>query len=165
MQFFGEAPERAWVTEASTLLYEGVEPFEAFCAEQFTKTKGKDKEKWKLLAKGPKKLAWDIAVSSAEIAFPMSRSERRQNFTFIYEDPKEAKKKEQKKAESKPKKRKKSLDETPDHAPPSKKRKHADSTSEGEPPEPTEAEIELYLCFCMKVSSTKSLLCDGLYLT
>ncbi len=91
VQFFGDEAERGWISESAMVPYEGKEKLEAFCKEMSKKYK-KDK-KWIHKVTGGRRPAWEVAVKSANEAFPMSRAERKQTFTFIYFDPKEKKSK------------------------------------------------------------------------
>ena len=78
--------------------FEGKEAFDSYTArliEQAT-TKNRRKiimDKFKLEFKnaGKKRLAWDIAYQSAMLALPLSLNERKQQYTFVYDPPRESK--------------------------------------------------------------------------
>ncbi len=89
VQFFGDDAERGWVAESAMVPYEGPESLEVYCKEMLKKEK--KNKKWIHKVTPARKPGWDRAVKSAQEAFPMSRAERKQTFTFIYEPPKEKK--------------------------------------------------------------------------
>ncbi|XP_070541450.1 histone-lysine N-methyltransferase NSD2-like isoform X2 [Ptychodera flava] len=92
VQFFGEVPERGWVGGSSMRKFSGRDQYQTLVQEMSAKIKNRG-ERNKFLAKNslkPSKRgrgAWEIAVQECERALPMSRHERKLNFTFKYEMP------------------------------------------------------------------------------
>ena len=94
MQFFGDVPERGWVNECSLVTFEGLPKFQEYCAMMAKKCpKTKDKMGYVLhlpslaeKVKSGKWKRWDGAVKAAAEALPFSRNERKQKYTFEYED-------------------------------------------------------------------------------
>ena len=137
MQFFGEAAERGWITESSLIDYKGPASLQEYCKQMVLGTKSKAlKKKFSALVQPGRKRSWDIAVASAEEALPLSRQDRKIQFTFDYQIPVDrlppgavpASKKEPKDDKKKPTKRKlKEVDtdesQTEGTAPPKKKRR------------------------------------------
>lgn len=90
VQFFGNEAERGWVAEGSMISFEGKKAFDRFCVEMIAKHK-KDRDRY--LVKQSRRKAWEVAVCATEEALPMTRLERQQTYTFVYEptDPAAAK--------------------------------------------------------------------------
>ncbi|XP_077992011.1 histone-lysine N-methyltransferase NSD2-like isoform X2 [Glandiceps talaboti] len=90
VQFFGEVPERGWVSGSSMRKFTGRDQYQTLVEEMGAKIKNKA-ERAKYLSrntlKPTKRGAWEIAVQECERALPMSRHERKLNFTFKYEMP------------------------------------------------------------------------------
>ena len=90
VQFFGEAAERGWITHTSLLDYKGREALQEYCKKMLV---GNYKNK-ELVKKFTHKIspcrqaAWDIAVAAIEEAFPLSRNQRKEEYTFEYKLPK-----------------------------------------------------------------------------
>ncbi|XP_056592531.1 histone-lysine N-methyltransferase NSD3 isoform X1 [Triplophysa dalaica] len=87
VQFFGSVPERAWVNERRTRVYQGESQFEELQAETLRKTTNPT-EKQKLLKPQSQKerAQWEVGMGHAEAALLMTREERNENYTFIYID-------------------------------------------------------------------------------
>lgn len=85
VQFFGDAPERAWVFEKSLVPFEGEGQFEKLCQESAKQAPTKA-EKVKLLKpiSGKLRAQWEMGIVQAEEAASMSIEERKAKFTFIY---------------------------------------------------------------------------------
>uniref|UniRef100_A0A670ZSH4 Histone-lysine N-methyltransferase NSD2 n=1 Tax=Pseudonaja textilis TaxID=8673 RepID=A0A670ZSH4_PSETE len=85
VQFFGDAPERAWVFEKSLVAFKGGEQFEELCQESAKHSMSKA-EKIKLLkpVSGKLRPQWEMGVKQAKDAFSMSVEERKAKYTFIY---------------------------------------------------------------------------------
>jgi len=62
--------------------FEGKKAFERFCVEMIAKHK-KDRDRY--IVKQGRRKAWEVAVVATEEALPMSRLERQQTYTFVYE--------------------------------------------------------------------------------
>nr|XP_023682208.1 histone-lysine N-methyltransferase NSD3-like [Paramormyrops kingsleyae] len=92
VQFFGSVPERAWIHEKRVLLYLSQHQFEDLQAETLRKTSN-PAERHKLLKPQSQRerSQWEVGVSHAEDALPMSREERVETYTFIYVDEEPAK--------------------------------------------------------------------------
>nr|XP_006812995.1 PREDICTED: histone-lysine N-methyltransferase NSD2-like isoform X2 [Saccoglossus kowalevskii] len=90
VQFFGEVPERGWVSGTSMRKFTGKAQYQVLVEELGAKIKNRA-ERAKFLSKNTlkpaKRVAWEIAVQECERALPMSRHERKLNFTFKYEMP------------------------------------------------------------------------------
>ncbi|XP_040602842.1 histone-lysine N-methyltransferase NSD2 isoform X2 [Mesocricetus auratus] len=85
VQFFGDAPERAWIFEKSLVAFEGEEQFEKLCQESAKQAPTKA-EKIKLLKpiSGRLRTQWEMGIVQAEEAASMSVEERKAKFTFLY---------------------------------------------------------------------------------
>ncbi|XP_014444987.1 histone-lysine N-methyltransferase NSD2 isoform X5 [Tupaia chinensis] len=85
VQFFGDAPERAWIFEKSLVAFEGEGQFEKLCQESAKQAPTKA-EKIKLLKpiSGKLRAQWEMGIIQAEEAASMSVEERKAKFTFIY---------------------------------------------------------------------------------
>ncbi|XP_033125490.1 histone-lysine N-methyltransferase NSD2-like [Anneissia japonica] len=91
VQFFGQVPERGWVSGASMRKFVSREQYDSLIKELVSKIKNKT-DRQRVLQKNSlkpnRKPAWDVAVTECVRALPMSRHERKLNFTFKYEMPK-----------------------------------------------------------------------------
>ncbi|XP_048876476.1 histone-lysine N-methyltransferase NSD3-like isoform X1 [Brienomyrus brachyistius] len=87
VQFFGSVPERAWIHEKRVVPYLSQHQFEDLQAETLRKTSN-PAERHKLLKPQSQRerSQWEVGVSHAEDALPMSREERIETYTFIYVD-------------------------------------------------------------------------------
>ncbi|XP_029808482.1 histone-lysine N-methyltransferase NSD2 [Suricata suricatta] len=85
VQFFGDAPERAWIFEKSLVAFEGGGQFEKLCQESAKQAPTKA-EKIKLLKpiSGKLRAQWEMGLVQAEEAASMSVEERKAKFTFLY---------------------------------------------------------------------------------
>ncbi|KAG8508631.1 LOW QUALITY PROTEIN: Histone-lysine N-methyltransferase NSD2 [Galemys pyrenaicus] len=85
VQFFGDAPERAWVFAKSLVAFEGEGQFERLCQESAKQAPTKA-EKVKLLKpiSGKLRAQWDVGLVQATAAAGMSLEERKAKFTFLY---------------------------------------------------------------------------------
>nr|XP_045017405.1 histone-lysine N-methyltransferase NSD2 isoform X2 [Jaculus jaculus] len=85
VQFFGDAPERAWIFEKSLVAFEGEGQFEKLCQESAKQAPTKA-EKIKLLKpiSGRLRTQWEMGIVQAEEAASMSIEERKAKFTFLY---------------------------------------------------------------------------------
>ncbi|KAM9330334.1 histone-lysine N-methyltransferase NSD2 [Gastrophryne carolinensis] len=85
VQFFGNAPERAWIFEKSIVPFAGDHEYEQLCQESAKQTSNKA-EKVKLLKPitGRLKTQWDIGMEQMKEAKQMTVSGRKDKFTFIY---------------------------------------------------------------------------------
>lgn len=85
VQFFGDAPERAWIFEKSLVAFEGEGQFEKLCQESAKQAPTKA-EKIKLLKpiSGKLRAQWGVGILQAEAAASMSVEERKAKFTFLY---------------------------------------------------------------------------------
>ncbi|XP_012879328.1 PREDICTED: histone-lysine N-methyltransferase NSD2 [Dipodomys ordii] len=85
VQFFGDAPERAWIFEKSLVAFEGEGQFEKLCQESAKQAPTKA-EKIKLLKpiSGKLRSQWEMGIVQAEEAASMSVEERKAKFTFLY---------------------------------------------------------------------------------
>ncbi|XP_012592888.1 histone-lysine N-methyltransferase NSD2 isoform X2 [Microcebus murinus] len=85
VQFFGDAPERAWIFEKSLVAFEGEGQFEKLCQESAKQAPTKA-EKIKLLKpiSGKLRAQWEMGIVQAEEAASMSVEERKAKFTFVY---------------------------------------------------------------------------------
>ncbi|XP_038070520.1 histone-lysine N-methyltransferase NSD2-like [Patiria miniata] len=92
VQFFGEVPERGWVSGCSMRKFTGRSQYDQLVQELVAKVKRKERAKMmaKLALKPSRKSAWETSVVECEKALPMSRHERKLKFTFKYEIPKSA---------------------------------------------------------------------------
>ncbi|XP_074128657.1 histone-lysine N-methyltransferase NSD2 isoform X1 [Sminthopsis crassicaudata] len=85
VQFFGDAPERAWIFEKSLVPFEGEEQFEKLCQESAKQAPTKA-EKIKLLKpiSGKLRAQWEMGIIQAKEAVNMTVEERKAKFTFVY---------------------------------------------------------------------------------
>ncbi|XP_070607547.1 histone-lysine N-methyltransferase NSD2 isoform X2 [Erythrolamprus reginae] len=85
VQFFGDAPERAWVFEKSLAAFKGEEQFEQLCQESAKHSISKA-EKIKLLkpVSGKLRPQWEMGVKQSKDALSLSVEERKAKYTFIY---------------------------------------------------------------------------------
>ncbi|XP_053160229.1 histone-lysine N-methyltransferase NSD2 isoform X2 [Hemicordylus capensis] len=85
VQFFGDAPERAWVFEKSLVPFKGEEQFEQLCQESAKHSLTKA-EKIKMLKPVAGKLRpqWEMGVKQAKDALSLTVEERKAKYTFIY---------------------------------------------------------------------------------
>uniref|UniRef100_A0A8D0HEH1 Histone-lysine N-methyltransferase NSD2 n=1 Tax=Sphenodon punctatus TaxID=8508 RepID=A0A8D0HEH1_SPHPU len=85
VQFFGDAPERAWIFEKSLVSFKGEEQFEQLCQESAKQALTKA-EKIKMLkpVSGKLRPQWEIGVKQAKEASSMTEEERKDKYTFIY---------------------------------------------------------------------------------
>ncbi|XP_004715130.1 histone-lysine N-methyltransferase NSD2 isoform X1 [Echinops telfairi] len=85
VQFFGDAPERAWIFEKSLVAFEGEGQFEKLCQESAKQAPTKA-EKIKLLKpiSGKLRAQWEMGIVQANEAAGMSADERKAKFTFLY---------------------------------------------------------------------------------
>ncbi|XP_066089027.1 histone-lysine N-methyltransferase NSD2 isoform X1 [Saccopteryx bilineata] len=85
VQFFGDAPERAWIFEKSLVAFEGEGQFEKLCQESAKQAPTKA-EKIKLLKpiSGKLRAQWEMGLLQAEEAAALSVEERKAKFTFLY---------------------------------------------------------------------------------
>lgn len=95
VQYFGDEAERGWVATSAILKFQGKQKYDEHVKKCYDIAKHK-KEKSKvdkLFKIYPNRMAaWKIAIKAAEEALPLSRNERRQKYTFVYEikNPKKA---------------------------------------------------------------------------
>uniref|UniRef100_A0A8C0IP62 Nuclear receptor binding SET domain protein 2 n=1 Tax=Chelonoidis abingdonii TaxID=106734 RepID=A0A8C0IP62_CHEAB len=85
VQFFGDAPERAWIFEKSLVSFKGEQQFEQLCQESAKQALLKA-EKIKMLkpVSGKLRPQWEMGVKQATEALGMTVEERKAKFTFIY---------------------------------------------------------------------------------
>ncbi|XP_066478512.1 histone-lysine N-methyltransferase NSD2 [Tiliqua scincoides] len=85
VQFFGDAPERAWVFEKSLAPFKGEEQFEELCQESAKHSITKA-EKIKMLkpVSGKLRPQWEMGVKQAKDALSLTLEERKAKYTFIY---------------------------------------------------------------------------------
>ncbi|KAM7168778.1 histone-lysine N-methyltransferase NSD2 isoform 4-T5 [Macrochelys suwanniensis] len=85
VQFFGDAPERAWIFEKSLVSFKGEEQFEQLCQESAKQALIKA-EKIKMLkpVSGKLRPQWEMGIKQASEALGMTVEERKAKFTFIY---------------------------------------------------------------------------------
>ncbi|XP_063780869.1 histone-lysine N-methyltransferase NSD2 isoform X2 [Pseudophryne corroboree] len=85
VQFFGNAPERAWIFEKSIVPFKGEQEYDHLCQESAKQTPNKA-EKLKLLKPitGKLRAQWDIGMDQAKEAVLMTVDKRKDKFTFIY---------------------------------------------------------------------------------
>lgn len=94
VQFFGDAAERGWISKGNLLEFKGQAQFNEYCQQIYAKTKSpKELKRLKKLYEVPphRKKAVDIGVVHAETALPLSRNERKLEYTFTYKLPKSKK--------------------------------------------------------------------------
>ncbi|XP_048798787.1 histone-lysine N-methyltransferase NSD2 isoform X2 [Lagopus muta] len=85
VQFFGDAPERAWIFEKSLVPFKGKDQFEQLCQESAKQALTKA-EKIKMLkpVSGKLRPQWEMGVKQASEAVGMTVEERKAKYTFIY---------------------------------------------------------------------------------
>uniref|UniRef100_A0A670I2X2 Histone-lysine N-methyltransferase, H3 lysine-36 specific n=1 Tax=Podarcis muralis TaxID=64176 RepID=A0A670I2X2_PODMU len=85
VQFFGDAPERAWVFEKSLVPFKGEEQFEQLCQESAKHSLTKA-EKIKMLkpVSGKLRPQWEMGLKQAKDALSLTAEERKVKYTFIY---------------------------------------------------------------------------------
>ncbi|XP_050803309.1 histone-lysine N-methyltransferase NSD2 isoform X2 [Gopherus flavomarginatus] len=85
VQFFGDAPERAWIFEKSLVSFKGEQQFEQLCQESAKQALLKA-EKIKMLkpVSGKLRPQWEMGIKQATEALGMTVEERKAKFTFIY---------------------------------------------------------------------------------
>ncbi|XP_075050290.1 histone-lysine N-methyltransferase NSD2 isoform X2 [Mixophyes fleayi] len=85
VQFFGNAPERAWIFEKSMVPFKGEHEYDHLCQESAKQAPNKA-EKLKLLKPitGKIRAQWDIGMEQAKEAILMTIDERKDKFTFMY---------------------------------------------------------------------------------
>ncbi|KAM3940744.1 histone-lysine N-methyltransferase NSD2 [Leptodactylus fuscus] len=84
VQFFGNAPERAWIFEKSLVPFKGEHEYDHLCQESAKQAPKAEKLKILKPITGKLKTQWDIGIEQAKEAISMSREERKDKFTFIY---------------------------------------------------------------------------------
>lgn len=87
VQYFGQEEERGWLFSSRIMEFQGRKQYEDHKAELFKNANKSEKGKLEKLYKvgNSRVAAWNIAIKEAEGALPMSRNERKQHFTYIYE--------------------------------------------------------------------------------
>ncbi|XP_015745314.1 histone-lysine N-methyltransferase NSD2 [Python bivittatus] len=85
VQFFGDAPERAWVFEKSLVPFKGEEQFEQLCQESAKHSITKA-EKIKMLkpVSGKLRPQWEMGVKQSKDALSLTVEERKAKYNFIY---------------------------------------------------------------------------------
>ncbi|KAM4809652.1 histone-lysine N-methyltransferase NSD2 [Rhinophrynus dorsalis] len=85
VQFFGDAPERAWIFEKSMVPFKGESEYDRLCQDSAKQAPTKA-EKMKLLKPitGKIRAQWNIGLQQANEAVLMTAEERKEKFTFIY---------------------------------------------------------------------------------
>ncbi|KAM6132507.1 histone-lysine N-methyltransferase NSD2 [Pterocles gutturalis] len=85
VQFFGDAPERAWIFEKSLVPFKEKDQFEQLCQESAKQALTKA-EKIKMLkpVSGKLRPQWEMGVKQASEAVGMTVEERKAKYTFIY---------------------------------------------------------------------------------
>ncbi|XP_030046966.1 histone-lysine N-methyltransferase NSD2 [Microcaecilia unicolor] len=85
VQFFGNSPERAWLSEKNMILFESEKQYEQLCQESARQAPTKA-EKNKLLKPMSRKLQvqWEAGLKQAKDAINLSVQERKAKFTFVY---------------------------------------------------------------------------------
>ncbi|XP_068005681.1 histone-lysine N-methyltransferase NSD2 isoform X1 [Melanerpes formicivorus] len=85
VQFFGDAPERAWIFEKSLVPFKEKDQFEQLCQESARQALTKA-EKIKMLkpVSGKLRPQWEMGVKQASEAVSMPVEERKAKYTFIY---------------------------------------------------------------------------------
>ncbi|XP_067838945.1 histone-lysine N-methyltransferase NSD2 isoform X1 [Heptranchias perlo] len=86
VQFFGEAPERAWIFEKSMIPFEGAHQYDELVQESAKHANSKA-EKTKLLKPIPAKIRvqWDVGIAQAKEALAMTPDDRKAKYTFVYD--------------------------------------------------------------------------------
>lgn len=78
MLFFGDEGERGWVLETTSLPYAGRAAFDCHCQSMTAKLPAKDRKNYVVAPN--RRRAWEVAVSSAEHAWMLSREQRIDEF-------------------------------------------------------------------------------------
>ncbi|CAJ0951368.1 unnamed protein product [Ranitomeya imitator] len=84
VQFFGNAPERAWIFEKSLVNFKGEHEYDRLCQESAKQAPKAEKLKLLKPISGKLKTQWDMGIEQAKEAISMSKEERKEKFTFIY---------------------------------------------------------------------------------
>ncbi|XP_071982313.1 histone-lysine N-methyltransferase NSD2 [Engystomops pustulosus] len=84
VQFFGNAPERAWIFEKSLVPFKGEHEYDHLCQESAKQAPKAEKLKLLKPITGKLKTQWDVGMEQVKEAISMSREERKEKFTFIY---------------------------------------------------------------------------------
>uniref|UniRef100_H3AR77 Histone-lysine N-methyltransferase NSD2 n=1 Tax=Latimeria chalumnae TaxID=7897 RepID=H3AR77_LATCH len=84
VQFFGDAPERAWICEKGIVPYEGQEQFEQLCQESIKQAAKTEKNKLRKTVPAKWRAQWDIGLTQAEEAKEMTVEDRKAKYTFVY---------------------------------------------------------------------------------
>ncbi|XP_056397227.1 LOW QUALITY PROTEIN: histone-lysine N-methyltransferase NSD2 [Hyla sarda] len=84
VQFFGNAPERAWIFEKSLVPFKGEHEYDHLCQESAKQAPKAEKLKLLKPISGKIKTQWDVGIEQAKEALSMSRAEKKDKFTFIY---------------------------------------------------------------------------------
>ncbi|XP_077136304.1 histone-lysine N-methyltransferase NSD2 isoform X2 [Ranitomeya variabilis] len=84
VQFFGNAPERAWIFEKSLVNFKGEHEYDRLCQESAKQAPKAEKLKLLKPISGKLKTQWDMGIEQAKEAISMSKEERKDKFTFIY---------------------------------------------------------------------------------
>lgn len=151
VQFFGDAAERGWIAESSLLDYHGKEALEEYCKKMYAASKNKVLKKKFSPVNACRRHAWEIAIRSADEARPLSRQERKIQFTFDYKIPakklNEGRKLTEKsvKAPKNLKRKQRESEDEPQDVPP-KKRRRKQSVN---PQIPSQNEAQ-FVVFCRK---------------
>ncbi|XP_043918229.1 histone-lysine N-methyltransferase NSD2 [Protopterus annectens] len=87
VQFFGNAPERAWIFEKSVVSFEGEHQYEQLCQESSSQVPTAYEET-SLLKPIAVKLRdqWNMGINQAKEALEMTLENRKNKFTFVYID-------------------------------------------------------------------------------
>ncbi|XP_071502155.1 histone-lysine N-methyltransferase NSD2-like [Diadema antillarum] len=87
VQFFGEVPERGWVSGSSMKKFSGRDQYDSLVQEMVSKVRKAERSRMmtKLAVRPCRRQAWEAAIVECERALPMSRHERKLNFTFKYD--------------------------------------------------------------------------------
>ncbi|XP_033756392.1 histone-lysine N-methyltransferase NSD2-like [Pecten maximus] len=87
VQYFGHEEERGWLFSSSIMEFQGWKQYEDRKAEALKNAKKHEKARLEKLYRvsNSRMAAWKIAIKEAEEALPMSRNERKQHYTYIYE--------------------------------------------------------------------------------
>ncbi|XP_014675575.1 PREDICTED: histone-lysine N-methyltransferase NSD2-like [Priapulus caudatus] len=87
VQFFGDAPQRGWVTDGGCVEFAGLMRFNNYVRERVEAARtGSAKRLVRRRYEVKPSHAWDVAVKVAEEASAQTRAERRQRYTFVYAD-------------------------------------------------------------------------------
>lgn len=84
VQFFGNAPERAWIFEKSLVPFKGEHEYDHLCQESAKQAPKAEKLKILKPITGKLKTQWDVGIEQVKEALSMSREEKKDTFTFIY---------------------------------------------------------------------------------